>query len=92
MHSGEKLNKRNQSNYASSGRQFNDIFENTQWRKLKRLDPEIALPFDLDPNPGMVIGTFTIALEGGGSIHSTASENQSKPLFVQIKENDSSAR
>ena len=36
MHSREKSNKCNQCDYAS-GRQFEDTFENAQWRKVKQM-------------------------------------------------------
>ena len=38
-HSGEKPNKCNQCDYASSGRRFEETFENTQWRKVKQMQP-----------------------------------------------------
>ena len=38
IHTGEKSNKCNQCNYASSRIwQFEDSFENTQWRKVKQM-------------------------------------------------------
>ena len=46
-HSGEKLRKCKQCDYASSrivnccfsGRRFEDTFENTQWRKVRKMQP-----------------------------------------------------
>jgi len=40
IHSGEKLNKCDQCDYASSWvRQFEETFENTQWRKVEQMQP-----------------------------------------------------
>ena len=38
-HSGEKPNKCNQCDYMHPPAQFEDSFENTQWRKAKQMQP-----------------------------------------------------